>query len=59
MKFYTPKEIATLLSVNYRTILDRIVVGELAAFKIGRQYRISHTSLMEYIEHHQAENISV
>ena len=56
MNFYTPREIAILLSVHYRTILDLIVAGKLTAFKVGRQYRVSHTSLMEYIQQSQVES---
>ena len=56
MNFYTPREIAIMLSVHYRTILDMIVTGKLTAFKVGRQYRITHTNLVEYIEKSQVES---
>ena len=56
MNFYTPREIAIMLSVHYRTILDLIAAGKLAAFKVGRQYRITHTNFMEYIEQSQVES---
>ena len=56
MNFYTPREIAIMLSVHYRTILDLIVAGKLTAFKVGRQYRITHTNLVEYIEKSQVES---
>ena len=56
MNFYTPREIAIMLSVNYRKILDLIIAGELTAFRVGRQYRISHSNLMEYIQNNQVES---
>ena len=56
MNFYTPREIAIMLSVHYRTILELIVTGKLTAFKVGRQYRISHSNLVEYIEQSQVES---
>ena len=56
MNFYTPREIAIMLSVHYRTILDLIAAGKLTAFKVGRQYRISHSNFMEYIEQSQVES---
>ena len=56
MNFYTPREIAIMLSVHYRTILDLIATGKIAAFRVGRQYRISHSNFIEYIEHSQAES---
>ena len=56
MNFYTPREIAIMLSVHYRKILDLIVAGELTAFKVGKQYRISHSHLMAYIQQSQVES---
>ena len=56
MNFYTPREIAIMLSVNYRKILDLIIAGELTGFRVGRQYRISHSNLMEYIQNNQVES---
>ena len=56
MNFYTPREIAIMLSVHYRKILDLIVTGKLTAFRVGRQYRISHSHLIEYVQQSQVEN---
>ena len=56
MNFYTPREISIMLSVHYNKILDLIVTGKLSAFRVGRQYRISHSHLMEYIQQSQVES---
>ena len=56
MNFYTPREIAIMLSVHHRTILNMIVAGKLTAFKVGRQYRISQSNLAEYIQQSQVES---
>ena len=54
--YYTPKEVGLMLKVNYRKILEIIIMGNLPAFKIGRQYRISHECLMEYLQNSQVES---
>ena len=48
--YYTPKEVGDILKVNYRKILDLIIIGKLSAIRIGRQYRISENELKEYLE---------
>ena len=50
MKFYTPDEIAKLLNINYRKILDMIAMGKLPALKIGGSYRITETGLRSFLE---------
>lgn len=51
-KYYTPKEVAKLLRVNERTVLNLIAAGELKAHRVGRQYRISQEQLDEYLARH-------
>ena len=48
--FYTPREVGDILKVNYRKILDLIIIGQLSAIRVGRQYRIPASELEEYIE---------
>ena len=52
---YTPHEIAKIIKVNYRFILDEIALGKLSAFKVGRQFRISKNSLLSYLETKKVE----
>lgn len=49
MKLYTPKEIADILKFNYRKVLDMIHLGEIDAFKIGKDYRISENQLQMFL----------
>ena len=49
MNFDSPKEVSDILKLNYRTILDLIVMGELPAIRIGKQYRISEDDLFRFI----------
>ena len=46
---YTPQDIAEQLSINYRKVLDLILLGDLNAYKIGRQYRVKESDLESFI----------
>jgi len=48
--YFTAQEIARLLKVNYRKILEEILSGRLRAIKIGRQYRISRSDFSLYMD---------
>ena len=48
-KLLTPSEVSDILKVNYRKVLEMIVLGELAAFQIGRQYRVDESELENYL----------
>jgi len=48
-RLYTPHELADMLQMNYRKILDLILLGELNAFKIGRVYRISESDFQTFL----------
>ena len=47
--FLTPKEVAKILKVNYRKVLDLIVGGELKAYRVGRMFRIPRRELQRYL----------
>ncbi len=46
----TPTEVAEYLRINYYKVMDLIAVGDLPAFKVGRQYRIKFSDLNKYLE---------
>jgi excisionase family DNA binding protein len=46
----TPSKVAKYLSINYRKVLDLIIMGKLPAYKIGGQYRIQHEDLEQYLK---------
>ena len=46
----TPTEVSDLLKVNYRKVLDLILLGHISAIKIGRQYRIERCDLLDYLQ---------
>jgi excisionase family DNA binding protein len=41
----SPEQVADLLGVHHRTVLRMIHRGELAAFKVGQQWRITDETL--------------
>jgi excisionase family DNA binding protein len=41
----TPEQVADLLGVHHRTVLRMIHRGELAAFKVGQQWRVTSETL--------------
>lgn len=46
----TPKEVANILKVNYRKVLDMIALGELRAYRIGRVFRIPESEVYRYLQ---------
>ena len=49
-KLYTPKQIAEILQVNWRTVLNYIRRGQLKAVKLKRGYRIEEKDLRGFLE---------
>ena len=47
--YYTPKEVGKILKVNYRKILEIILMGDLPAIRVGRLYRIHYRDLTTYV----------
>jgi len=50
IKFYTPQEVAEMLKIGYRKVLDLIQLKHLMAYKIDGIYRISENSILEYLQ---------
>ena len=49
----TPKRVSEKLNINYRKVLDMIIMGELDAYKIGGVYRISEGVLFDFLDKHK------
>lgn len=52
-KTYTINEVAAMLQVNRKTVRKLIESGKLAAFRVGREYRITLDALRDYIHREQ------
>ena len=46
----TPKQLAEALQISDQTIKKAIRVGRLEAFKVGRDWRIEKSSVLNWIE---------
>ncbi len=49
-KFYSIKETAEILKIDYQTVRSHILKGNIKSEKIGRFYRISHLDLMDTLK---------
>jgi len=52
---YTAMEVSKLLKIHYRGVLDEITLCRLSAFKVGKQYRVTESSLARYIQDNTIE----
>lgn len=48
-EFYTAQELAEKLRVNIMTIYRYIKAGKLEAYKIGKEFRISHKEFVRML----------
>lgn len=49
-KLYTTKQIAKILGINVVTVRRFVAKGELPAFNLGKEYRISQIDFQRFIE---------
>mgnify|MGYP001496860693 CR=1 FL=1 len=54
----TPSEVSDILKINYRKVLDMILLGDISAVKIGRQYRIDKYDLLEYLNNNKTQRMA-
>jgi excisionase family DNA binding protein len=52
---YTVEEVAKLLKVSVATVRRLIKIGELEAFPVGNQYRITQEALNNYMSRRAAQ----
>jgi len=50
IQLLTPKEVALIMKINYRKVLDMIALGQLKAYQVGRVFRISQDDLNKFLE---------
>ena len=55
---FTAMEASKLLKINYRKLLDEITLKRLTAFKVGKQYRVTQSSLSSYIQDNKVEKVA-
>lgn len=52
LKFYTTAEIANLLKMNVQVISRKLKYGEITGYKIGKDWRVKESDLLEWLEKH-------
>ncbi len=52
LKFYSTGELADMLKMNVQVIARKLQHGELIGYKIGKDWRIKESDLMEWLERH-------
>ena len=57
-KLLTPSEVSELLNINYRKVLEMIILGELPSYQIGRQYRVDYSELKAYLSKNKVKGIT-
>lgn len=56
LKAYSVEEAAELLSVSPRTLRRYIKAGTIPSFRVGRQIRIRHEKLLDFIQEQERES---
>ena len=57
LKFYTTNEIAEMLKMNVQVIARKLQHGELTGYKIGKDWRVKESDLIEWLEKHSNKNL--
>ena len=57
MKFLEVREVAAILNISYRKVLELIHMGNLKAIKIGSIFRIDESDLRAFIESAQVNSV--
>ena len=57
-KLLTASEVSDILKINYRKVLDMILLGDISAIKIGRQYRIDRCDLLDYLKNNKIQRMA-
>ncbi len=52
LRFYSTMEIAEMLKMNIQVIARKLAAGEIVGYKIGKDWRVSETDLLSWIEKH-------
>ena len=55
-KFYTPKEVAEMLRVNYFSIYFKIKRGEIEGHQVGRKWLVTPSAITKYLNRKETPN---
>lgn len=54
----TAKEVAEVLKMNPQVVLRKLQAGEIPGYKIGKEWRVSRTKLIDWLERHSNQRKS-
>lgn len=55
----SPKEVARILNIGYRKVLNLIILGELKAYKVGGVLRVSEEEIYRYLDSVKVETVLI
>lgn len=56
LKFFTSAEVADILKMNPQVIARKLQAGEMEGYKIGKDWRVSESQLLGFLEKHCNKN---
>ncbi len=52
LRFFTSSEVAEILKMHPQVITRKLQAGDIAGYKLGKDWRVSEAQLMEFLERH-------
>lgn len=52
LRFFTSAEVAEILKMHPQVITRKLQAGDLAGYKLGKDWRVSEAQLMDFLERH-------
>ena len=56
LRFFTSAEVADILKMNPQVIARKLQAGDMEGYKIGKDWRVSESQLLEFLKRHSNKN---
>ena len=56
---YTAGEVAELLRLNHQVVQRKLQAGEIPGYRIGREWRVEQSQLMEWLAKHSNQRVTM
>ena len=53
LRFFTSMELAEILKMHPQVITRKLQAGDIAGYKLGKDWRVSEAQLLEFLERHR------
>lgn len=57
LRLFTSTEVAGLLKMNSQVIARKLQSGEIEGYKLGRDWRVSESQLIDFLEKHRNHRV--